>query len=81
MVIIDAATIIGYRYESITPREIPREAMINENSPIGARLKPLLTAVVRLCPDKIMPAIANTSLAPTATTAIIIIDTQLEAIT
>ena len=54
----------------MTPRDMPRLAMMNENSPIGARETPPLTAVSISCPERIIPIVANMSFATTAITAI-----------
>ena len=62
VVITDTATIIGYKKLLITPRLMPREAIIKENSPICARLKPQCTEVLRLWPEASTPPVEKISL-------------------
>ena len=66
----------------MTPSEMPRLAMMNENSPIGAREMPPLNAVSGSgsWPESIIPIVANISLATTASIAIGTIEVQRAAI-
>ena len=70
VVITETATTIGYMYSSIIPRLIPNEAIIKANSPICASANPLDTAFGRLCPERSIPMLLNTSF-PTSVTRII----------
>ena len=63
----------------MTPSEMPRLAMMNENSPIGAREMPPLNAVSGSWPESIIPIVANISLATTASIAIGTIEVQRAA--
>ena len=60
---------------------MPSVAMMNENSPIGARLMPPLMEVSRSCPHIIIPMVANMSLNTTAMIAIGTIEVQRAAMT
>ena len=58
---------------------MPRLAIMNENSPIGARDMPPRRDVSMSWPESIIPMVANMSFAITAMTAIGTMDVQREA--
>lgn len=68
VVITDTDTIIGYSVLSITPSDVPRVAMINENSPICTSENPDSMAMRSGCPVISMPPVPNTIM-PTITIA------------
>ena len=67
VVITLTVTMMGYTLSSSTPSVVPSVAMINENSPICVRLKPLSIAILSGWPVASMPVVPNTII-PTITT-------------
>ena len=70
VVAADTKTTIGYSESPVTPRLMPRDAMIKANSPIWARVKPHFRAFSRVWPDRSMPRLENPNCPTIATRAI-----------
>ena len=68
MVSTETATMIGYMRGSSTPRLMPSEAMMNENSPICVSVNPLSMATRRFWPVTSIPSVPN-NIMPVITTA------------
>ncbi len=69
VVIADTAIATGYSQPRITPAATPTLAMMNENSPIWARLNPAFIAVRRPWPARKAP-IVTASTFPTMTVSV-----------
>ena len=76
MVMTDTATAMGYMKPSRIPRLTPRDAMMKENSPICAKLKPPSTEFFRFCPDISIPMVPKIGCPMTVTKNIIRIGSQ-----
>ena len=59
VVIADTATAMGYKKSLVIFKLIPSVAIINENSPIRAKLKPVWIEVFSFCPEIIDPTVTE----------------------